>query len=275
MKDFTTTYSIAIIGLSLLLYSFLLYDDTEQNTVYTFAVYPQYRSQQLYQTWQPILKRLSEETGLKFKLTGNSSAINFEGALYNSDYDFAYVNPYHAAKAGRNKNYKAILNDPNEEIQGILVVKKGKIKTISQLKNQKIAFPSPNTLAASIILRQELSNQLNAGLKPIYLATPSDVYMQIHNESILGGGGTKRTFDQLRPNLKADLTILHTTKSVPAHPIVAHSKVSKLVKDKVIQAFLTMSKNHKDQVLLSKVYLENVNTVQQKVYDKLLGSGDF
>jgi phosphonate transport system substrate-binding protein len=275
MKDFTTTYSIAIIGLSLLLYSFLLYDDKEQNTVYTFAVYPQYRSQQLYQTWQPILKRLSEETGLKFKLTGNPSAINFEGALYNGSYDFAYVNPYHAAKAGRNKNYKAILNDPNEEIQGVLVVKKGKIKTISQLENQKIAFPSPNTLAASIILRQELSNQLNARLKPIYLATPSDVYMQIHNEDILGGGGTKRTFDQLRPSLKANLIILHTTKSVPAHPIVAHSKVSKLVKDKVIRAFLKMSKNPKDQILLSKVYLENVNIVQQKVYDKLLGSGDF
>lgn len=275
MKDFTTTYSVAIIGLSLLLYSFLLYDDKEQNTVYTFAVYPQYRSQQLYQTWQPILKRLSEETGLKFKLTGNSSAINFEGALYNGDYDFAYVNPYHAAKAGKNKNYKAILNDPNEEIQGILVVKKGKVKTISQLKNQKIAFPSPNTLAASIILKQELSSQLNARLKPIYLATPSDVYMQIHNEDILGGGGTKRTFDQLRPNLKANLIILHTTKSVPAHPIVAHSKVSKLVKDKVIRAFLKMSKNPKDQILLSKAYLENVNTVQQKVYDKLLGNGDF
>lgn len=270
MKNFTRTYSIALISLSLLVYSFLLYNDTEQDKVYTFAVYPQYRSQKLYRNWQPILKRLSEETGLKFKLTGNSSATNFEEALYNGAYDFAYVNPYHATKAGKNKGYKAILNDPNEKIEGILVVKKGKIKEVSELKNQKIAFPSPNTLAASIILKQELSNQLDARLKPIYLDTPLDVYMKIHNEDILGGGGTKRTFDQLRPSLKADLTILHTTQPVPAHPIIVDYKISKLVKDKVVEAFLKMSKNPKDQILLSKVDLKNINITQQGVYDGLL-----
>ncbi len=270
MKDFYKIYTVTIISLALLLYNF---DNSnhliEQEKTYTFAVYPQYRSQQLFQVWQPILKRLKEETGLKFKLTGNSEPAIFEKTLANGNYDLAYVNPYHAAKAGKNGNYKAILNDKEEKTEGILVVKRGKIKSLSQLKNQTIGFPSPNTLASSIILKQELQSKLGKSTKAIYLKNPLDVYMKIHNDKISGGGGTKKTFDKLMPSIKKQLTILYTTQPVPAHPIIANSKLPKTIRGKVISAFLKMSKNPKDKILLKRAELKNINTVNQNVYDKL------
>lgn len=238
-------------------------------TQYTFAVVPQFHSQTLFKTWSPILKQLSEETGIKFKLTGHSAFAGFENELRTGNYDFAYVNPYHAVMANRTQRYEAILSDVEHKAQGILVTKKTNNINIGALRGSEIAFPSPNTLASSILMRSDLKRKYNLDVRPQYLKTHADVYMGVYQGTYKAGSGVVRTFEKLNPRIKAELKIVHRTEKIPAHPIVAHSRVPQDVRDKVIAAFEKMSENPSMKSMLGKIPVTNMQKTNQAVYNKI------
>jgi len=243
---------------------------TEAVPTYTFAIVPQFHSQSLFRIWNPILKELSKETGIKFKLTGNSSFLGFENELRAGKYDFAYVNPYHAVMASNAKKYKAILSDADSKGQGILVVKKTASEKVAKLQNKKVAFPSPNTLASSILLRSELEHKFKIKVKPQYLKTHTDVYMNVYQGTYDAGGGVYRTFQKLSPKIKNSLKVVHKTEKIPAHPIVVHPKVPEDVQKKVVAAFLKMSKNPKTNAMLEKIPVKRMNKTSQSVYKNIM-----
>ena len=236
---------------------------------YTFAVVPQFHSQALFKTWTPILKQLSAETGIKFKLTGHSAFAGFENELAVGKYDFAYVNPYHAVMANKKQRYEAILSDTEHKAQGILVTKKTSNVNIGGLRGSQIAFPSPNTLASSILMRSDLKRKYKLDVKPQYLATHADVYMGIYQGTYKAGSGVVRTFNKLNPRIKSQLKIVHRTEKIPAHPIVAHSRVPQAVRNKVIAAFEKMSKNPSTKSMLGKIPVTKLQKTNQSVYNKI------
>lgn len=236
---------------------------------YTFAVVPQFHSQTLFRTWTPILKQLSTETGIKFKLTGHSAFSGFENELRKGKYDFAYVNPYHAVMANKTQRYDAILSDTEHKAQGILVTKKTDNVNLGALKSSEIAFPSPNTLASSIIMRSDLKRKYKLDVKPQYLKTHADVYMGIYQGTYKAGSGVVRTFNKLSPRIKSQLKIVYRTEKIPAHPIIAHPRIPQSVKNKVIAAFEEMSKSPAAKAMLGKIPVTKLQKTNQSVYNKI------
>lgn len=245
-------------------------EETEAVPTYTFAIVPQFHSQSLFRIWNPILKQLSKETGIKFKLTGNSSFLGFEKELRAGKYHFAYVNPYHAVMAHNAQKYNAILSDSDRKVQGILVVKKTASEKVAKLQNKKVAFPSPNTLASSILLRSELENKFKIKVKPKYLKTHTDVYMNVYQGTYDAGGGVYRTFEKLSPKIKNSLKVVHKTEKIPSHPIIVHPKVPKDVQQKVIKAFIKMRKNPKTNEMLKKIPIKSMSKTSQSIYKNIM-----
>jgi phosphonate transport system substrate-binding protein len=245
--------------------------NTSENvpTHYTFAVVPQFASPVLFQIWTPILKELSEETGIKFKLDGHSTFPGFEKDLSTGSYDFAYVNPYHAVMANRSQGYAAILCDKSDETEGILVAKKTSTIDISALKGAQVAFPSPNTLASSILMQSELKSKYQFNVKPQYLNTHTDVYMGVYQGTYKAGSGEIRTFELLNPKIKDQLKIIHKTQKIPSHPVVAHARVPQSVREKVVAAFEKMSKNPTYKAMFQKIPVESFQRTNQDVYNKI------
>lgn len=239
------------------------------NEAYTFAIVPQFHSQSLFRIWNPILKELSKETGVKFKLTGNSSFVGFENDLSSGRYDFAYVNPYHAVMANSKQKYEAILSDADRNVRGILVVKKNSNGKVAALRGKNVAFPSPNTLASSILMRSELESKFSTQVRPQYLQTHTDVYMKVYQGSYAAGGGVQRTFDQLHPKIKNNLKVIYKTSPIPAHPIVVHPRVPANIRNKVIKAFEKLNKDPRTKALLSKIPAKNLKKTSQNVYARI------
>ncbi len=237
---------------------------------YSFAIVPQFHSQSLFRIWNPILKELSKETGIKFKLTGNSSFVNFEKDLAEGKYDFAYVNPYHAVMAGKKQKYEAILSDSKKQVQGILVVKRDASSKVNQLKGKQVAFPSPNTLASSILMRSELKNKFKIQVKPEYMKTHTDVYMKVYQGNYQAGGGVESTFSKLSPRIKNALKIVHRTEKIPSHPIIVSSEIPADIRKKVINAFIKMGKNPSTKALLQKIPVDNMSKTSQSVYKNIM-----
>ena len=221
---------------------------------FTVGVVPQFETRVVYEIWEPILAELSRRTGCVFTHAGAPSIAAFEKAFMAGAYDLAYMNPYHFVVAEQTQGYLPLVRDVGRSLYGVLVVeKKSGISQVSQLAGKVIAFPSPNALGASLQMRQELRDVFGLSFTPRYVNTHDSVYLNVILGTAAAGGGVQKTLDQQRAEYRERLTIIHTTRPVPPHPIAIHPRVAPEVRDRILNALLAMGGNPQDRSLLAKV----------------------
>ncbi len=122
--------------------------------VYTWAVVPQFTSFEVHRNWTPVLRYLSEKTGIQLRLNIYNNITTFERSVFQGKPDFAYMSPYHLVLTQKAHPYLPLVCDGSEKLKGILVARKDSpYKTIKDLDGKPIAFPSPNAFAASLYMR--------------------------------------------------------------------------------------------------------------------------
>ncbi|GGP79057.1 phosphate/phosphite/phosphonate ABC transporter substrate-binding protein [Shewanella ulleungensis] len=221
---------------------------------YTFGVVPQYEPQKLIEIWQPLLEQVSEQTGVKIKLVTVESIPVFEQAFANGEYDFAYMNPWHSVIAYEKQGYLPLIKDASRKLQGVLVVNKDSgITELSQLEGAEIAFPAPNALGASLLMRVDLAQLYGLTIKPVYVQTHSSVYLNVALNSTKAGGGVLGTLKQQPQNLQDKLNILYRTREISRHPIVAHPNVLPKIQLQVQQAILDIGQSEEHKHLLAGI----------------------
>lgn len=225
---------------------------------YSFGVVPQFEQRKLYAIWKPIINELERQTGLSFTLVTTLKINDFEKEYQEEKLDFAYFNPYYIIKGIRPGTYIPLVRD-KKALRGILVVRKdGPVKTIADLAGRTVAFPSPNALGASLLMRAELERQFGVKVKPLYVKTHSSVYLHVANDLAAAGGGVQKTLQEQDAALRDKLTVLHTTGPLPSHPVSAHKRVPADVREKVRKAFLAMGASESGKTLLAKIPMQEI-----------------
>lgn len=221
---------------------------------YRVGVVPQFEAQRLNKVWQPILDELAERTGDRFVLVTNKSIPEFEKAFQRGDFDLAYMNPWHAVVAYESQQYSPIVKDGDRKLKGILVVRKDSgISDIQQLDGAEIAFPAPNALGASLLMRADLKVIHGIDIVPKYVDTHSSVYLNVALQTTKAGGGVKRTLKEQSPALQDMLTVLYETRAVNPHPIVVHPRVPADTSRRIAEALLAMAAETDAQKLLAEI----------------------
>ena len=67
--------------------------------------------------------------------------------------------------------------------------KGGNIEHLQQLEGKDIAFPAPNALGASLIIRADLVQLHRVSFTPKYVQTHSSVYLNVALGRMAAGGG--------------------------------------------------------------------------------------
>ena len=161
---------------------------------YIVGVVPQFATQIISSTWEPLLEELAAKTGDTFELVIETDITQFEVAFERGDYDIAYMNPWHAVIAFETQGYIPIVKDGAKSLKGVLIVKADSaITDVSELDNAEIAFPSPNALSASLLMRTELATLHGLTITPLYVRTHPSVYLNVALGKSLAGGGVLRT----------------------------------------------------------------------------------
>lgn len=281
---------IIYIFITLSLLSFLSCEDAAEAEVTTIereaksqkvlkiGIVPQYASKRILSIWAPIVEELEAITGYTIEIVGTSSIPNFEGELAKGVYDIAYCNPYHSVIANKEQGYEALLSDGSKKLFGVLVVRKDdNIKDMAELNGETIAFPAPNALGASLLMRTELKQLYNLDIQPLYVKTHTNVYLNVMEGTTRAGGGVMRTFNELNDEIKGKLQIFHTTQKVPSHPIVLHPRLDSYVKASIKSAFLKLGETEKGKAMLSKIPINKIAETSQSEYDVLknMGMEDF
>ena len=244
------------------------------DVVYSFGVVPQFEQRKLFRIWRPILDELERRTGFTFKLVGSPKIPVFEQKFMDGVYDFAYMNPYHLLQAHGSQGYLPLVRDDGRMLQGILVVaKESPIQSVRELTGKTVAFPSPNALGASLLLRAELSRLHGVEVIPHYAQTHSSVYLHVILGKAMAGGGVASTLNSQKPEIRQKLRILYETRPVNPHPIAAHPRVPEAHREKVQRALLAMAQTERGAALLAKIPMGRAVTASLEDYTPMSSWG--
>lgn len=238
------------------------------------GVVPQQSPQKLYKAWSPIVKYISEETGIDIIFKTEKSIPSFEKELYLGNYDIAYSNPYHYTLAHERVNHNAVVRF-DKMIVGILVVnKESNIKSLDDAINKEFLFPAPKAFAATLLTKYDILNKKNFSIndskKFRYVNSHDSVYLGIERNIGDVGGGIIRTFNKFKNNDK--LRIIYKTDQYPSHPISISSKVNKEDIEKIKNALLKMP-IELSKLINSKRLIETENKEYKVVKDLALKMG--
>lgn len=233
---------------------------------YTFGVVPQYGQRQMFATWKPILNELEKRTGLSFRLVSTPTIPAFEKECLKGAYDFVYMNPYLVLKANKPAGYLPIIRD-STDLRGILVVRKDSpVKSPSELNSKTIAFPSPNALGASLLMRADLTNLFHVNFAPLYVTSHDSVYLHVVKGLAEAGGGVEKTLREQNGAIRDALKVIYTTRPIPSHPVVAHPRVAGPDAEKVRRAFIEMEATPDGRELLARIPMNHPISTSLKNY---------
>jgi phosphonate transport system substrate-binding protein len=226
----------------------------DSERVYTFGVVPQFEQRKLFRTWRPILDELQKRTGLKFRLVGTPKIPAFEKQFLSGDFDFAYMNPYHVLLAYDSQGYLPLVRDGGRTLKGMIVVPKDSLITSpAELEGKEMAFPSPNALGASLLIRADLLKRFKVNVNPRYVQTHSSVYLHVANHLVAAGGGVHSTLNSQAPAIRDAVRVIYTTTDIPPHPIAAHPRVPAAQRTSVQQALLDLAATPEGASMLAGV----------------------
>jgi len=239
--------------LSLALLNFAVCPPRAAAREYVFGVVPQFEQRKLYATWKPIVDELEKRTGLTFRLVTTLQVPEFEKEFARGRFDFVYVNPYHIVQARKTRGYQPLVRD-KVPLRGILVVKKdGPVRSVRDLDGKAVAFPSPNALGASLLMRADLEQVHHVTVTPLYVKTHSSVYLHVVQGLAAAGGGVEKTLSEQNQGVRDRLRVLYTTRALPSHPVAVHPRVNRQDAEKVRSALLAMGRDPAGKELLAKV----------------------
>ena len=241
---------------------------------YTVGVVPQFSARTLLSIWSPILQELERRTGHTFELRGSPGIAEFEGQCMAGEFDFAYMNPYHFIRASSARGYLPLVRDTAKNLRGILVVRKdAPIDDVAQLHGRAIAFPSPNALGASLMMRALLAREFRLDFEPQYVESHDSVYLNVVIGRTEAGGGVGRTLAQQPPEVREQLRVLYTTPAVASHPFTAHPRVPEAVRRQVQDALIAMGESGPGREMLAKIPLGTAGAATDEDYAPLRAMG--
>jgi phosphonate transport system substrate-binding protein len=242
--------------------------------VYRFGVVPQFDARQIQSIWQPILSAIEKQSGMRFELVLSSSISKFEQQLLAGDFDFAYMNPYQVLEASKFQNYTPLVRDVARKLYGIVVTRKdSKIQSVKDLEGKVIAFPAPNALGASLLLRAEFSEKFKINIKPKYVRNHGSVYLNVVTGLSDAGGGVQKTLKQQPERVQQALKIIYKTEEIASHPIAAHGRVVPEIQEIIRNAILQLGDTPIGQSLLGKIPMVKVGKASEADYEPLKQMG--
>lgn len=241
---------------------------------YRFGVVPQFEPRKQFAIWAPILREIGRRAGISLKLVGSPKIPDFEKSFLSGAFDFAYMNPYHAMLALWTQGYLPLVRDGGRELVGIVVVGNGsKIADIGDLAGKAVAFPAPNALGASLVVRAALARRNVRGVSRLFVQTHSSVYLHVALGLAAAGGGVMATFRRQPADIRARLRVIWRSRPLPPHPVMAHPRVSAALREKVRQAFLMLGDSEAGRTMLAGIPMKKIIRATRADYTALAGLG--
>lgn len=219
---------------------------------YSFGVLSQRSALLTAQHWNPILEYVQRKSGVQLDLKIARSAPESNEATERGEYDFVYSNTIFQPKMAK-ANYQVILRPRDEAITGqIVTLEDSPIKTLKDLDNKEVGFPSQ---AAFVGYAVPMDALLRQGIRatPVWGGNQEGIMGQLKAGRVVAAGVNNQVMKSFA--LRENLAYRVLWESKPFHnlPVAAHPRVPAAVVKAVQQAIDGMEVDPEGQVILEAV----------------------
>lgn len=233
----------------------------------SFCIPPQQSPTELTKRWTPVLQYLSDKSGLTVQLKTAKDIPTYQKYVIDGHCEIAYMSPSSYVAANKASGYRAFAKEKDGKSSAMIIVRKeGMIKTLSQLNDQTMAFPSSTAFMATILPLKHLDDE-KIVVKPQYVVSIDSVYRSVAKGLFVAGGGESRTYGALDPEIREQLTLLWQSDELPPFPFFAHPRVALESIGKLQKAMIDMGQDGHGQSLLKVVNIKALSKADDAEYN--------
>jgi len=222
---------------------------------YTLAVIPSLPPVALHKVWVPFVRELSREAGVELELKLYDTFPAFLADCEPGRPDFIYISPNLFFLVHGQQKYVPLVRS-SVKISGLVFVRRDSAyQKISDLHGRTIAFVGPKSVC-SVITRYALAS----GEGDIdYNASFSGSTINVAKSVLLGKADAGAILDAKQAGdfveNSPDFRVLLRTPKIAPHPLAAHPRVPREIREAVVRAVFAMATSGTGRPLLAAVGL--------------------
>lgn len=235
-------------------------------TVFHFAIAPQQSPRELAKRWGPIIRYLSERSGVPLQFQTAKSLLAYQQEMKGGQYDISFINAYYYVAFSKEAGYKVFAQEKDAQFVGIMVVRKDSpYRALDQLEGKQLAFPGP-TAVTSMLAYTHLKAK-NIHVSANYVISMDSVYRSVAKGLFPAGLGETRTFGSMEPEIRNQLRILWSSDPMPPFTFSAHPRVPAAALKKIQQAMLKMADDPRGRELLKEINMKGIAAAHDSEYE--------
>lgn len=209
---------------------------------YSFGVLNQRSITLTAQYWNPILKHLSDKSGVRLQLKMGKTAPETSSMIGRSEFDFVYSNTIFTP-ANDPAGYRVIARPIEAAIQGqVVTLLDSPVYNLKDLDGKEVGFPS---LAGFVGYAVPMNALLHAGIsvKPVFAGNQEGIMGQLKAGRVIASGVNSEVMRDFARRESVKYRVLWSSEEYLNLPISAHPSVPKEKVEAVRAALLNMAKD--------------------------------
>ncbi|MDD5348680.1 MAG: phosphate/phosphite/phosphonate ABC transporter substrate-binding protein [Chthoniobacteraceae bacterium] len=242
--------------------------------VYLFGVDAGFNPQRLTEAYGPLIDYLNGKlVDAKLQLEASRSYESFTEKLYDRHFQFALANPYQTINSFKHGYRVFGKRGEDDKFRGIILVRKDSgIQTVADLKGKTISFPSPLSMAATMMPLYYLHTHgldVNRDIKRLYVGSHESAIMNVY----LGRSAAAAVwpppwlaFVERNPQIAAELVVKWETPSLINNALLVRDDVPQEVVDQVAALLFSLHTHAEGRALLAALPLERFERATDATY---------
>lgn len=253
----------------------------EENKTLIMGLVPISNSEKLIEETTPLHNMIAEKVGTKVEGFIATNYIGVVEALGTGTIDFALIPPFAYILANKKHGSEALLtslNKNNEPGYYSIIIARNDIDVdqVSDLRGKKIAFVDPSSTSGYIfpaVILMDNGIDIEKDIKYQFAGGHDKALQLLINGDVDAIGTYENAFKKFAkefPEIESKTKILQKSDLIPGVTLTVSSKVDNETKEKIKQAFVSITDSQEGQDLLLKLFgLKGFQEADKNNYDNI------
>ncbi|MDD5296508.1 MAG: phosphate/phosphite/phosphonate ABC transporter substrate-binding protein [Rhodocyclaceae bacterium] len=232
-----------------------------------FGVLNQQSPAKTAQRWNPILKYLSDVTGLRFQLRMGATVQETDGMMGRGEFDLVFTN--HNFRKEYDGIYRVLARWAGKPIYGVVaVMADSPARSLRDMKGKRVAFPSREAFVAYAVPMAEL-RQLRIDVQPVFAGNQEGALAQLQAHQVDAVAVNSRFLTQYAASRNLRYREIFVSAAFADLPVVIHPRVPKEQAEAIRRALLAMKDDPRASVVLEAADAPGFESATEADYDNV------
>jgi phosphonate transport system substrate-binding protein len=241
---------------------------------YLVGIHPLHNPRKLFEVYGPIVDILNATVpGAHFTLEASRNYEEFDKKLVKGYFDFAMPNPYQTVRSLQYGYHVFGKMADDDKFRGIVLVRKDSgIKSISDLKGQKVAYPALTALAATMMPQyyfQTHGLDVNRDIVNVYVGSQESSIINVYLGQVAAGATWPvpwEAFIKEHPDMARQLEVKWQTEPLVNNGWVVRNDVSPLVAEDVALALFNLTATEQGRAILERLPISKFEPASNETF---------